>query len=514
MKIFFYRNYNENPITHLINGLADFSGWHIGDRDDGTFLTNDAFTFLGTDLAVSSGGNLSGQVSSVSFTINGQRTAESFDANFSLATASRQARLYDELKTSIDTVLDALKGPYLSVFGTVGNDNFSDFDGYRASVNGDLGNDHFLLANVQSEIDGGEGIDRLKVHPRLYANINLASGDIIDSAGNLSGLVANIEHLTGNGIGNTLIGDAADNKIFGKGGKDSLDGKGGADRLFGEAGRDMLNGGSGDDKLRGGAESDSLKGGGGKDRLYGEGGNDLLNGGAGRDVLFGGQGQDTLTGSTGNDTLTGGRGRDTFDLTFSRVTKAGFDTITDYSLGLDKIEISARVTNRFQMVETETGLSLTSDGGAVTLKGMTKPGFLQHAKFSFHAKDGEDWLSGARVKGKGGDDKLFASRYMNGGAGDDELHFRKSAVAEGGTGDDDFYVRGDACIISDYKAGEDIFFNGDADDDVEFSRDEAGDIKISFFGFSSASFDNVTLFQTASMAFDDVQTRIVDFDIL
>ena len=56
-------------------------------------------------------------------------------------------------------------------------------------------------------------------------------------------------------------------------------------------------------------------------------------------VLTGGDGNDTLTGGDGNDTLTGGDGNDTIVLN----SLVGWDTITDFGLGLDQLllEISS-----------------------------------------------------------------------------------------------------------------------------------------------------------------------------
>ncbi|WP_420010631.1 M10 family metallopeptidase C-terminal domain-containing protein [Tateyamaria sp.] len=53
----------------------------------------------------------------------------------------------------------------------------------------------------------------------------------------------------------------------------------------------------------------------------------------------GGVGADILVGGSGNDTLTGGAGADVF--VFDR--EAGFDTVIDFEVGTDKIDLSAHL---------------------------------------------------------------------------------------------------------------------------------------------------------------------------
>ena len=80
----------------------------------------------------------------------------------------------------------------------------------------------------------------------------------------------------------------------------------------------------------------------GNDTLTGGAGNDTLLGGRGADKLLGEAGTDTLQGGFGADTLTGGTEADTFrfdDVADSRLS-SGFDTITDFVAGVDKINLS------------------------------------------------------------------------------------------------------------------------------------------------------------------------------
>lgn len=70
--------------------------------------------------------------------------------------------------------------------------------------------------------------------------------------------------------------------------------------------------------------------------LSGTSGNDILQGHDGNDVLNAGQGDDILRDGLGSDVMSGGAGADLFVLTADGMT----DTITDFSIGEDKIDLS------------------------------------------------------------------------------------------------------------------------------------------------------------------------------
>ena len=84
-------------------------------------------------------------------------------------------------------------------------------------------------------------------------------------------------------------------------------------------------------------------------------GADTLNGGAGDDALAGDNGADTLIGGAGNDLLTGGNGADIFAFT----NTSGFNRITDFGTGNDRIDLSATDFESFGDV------NLVESGGTV-----------------------------------------------------------------------------------------------------------------------------------------------------
>ena len=188
-------------------------------------------------------------------------------------------------------------------------------------------------------------------------------------------------HLTGTAGADTLAGRDGNDVLTGGLGADALSGGLGHDTLVGDdgdatvssadEGNDLLYGGSGDDLLYGdGGASDPLAG---NDLLYGGRGDDLLFGDGGDDALYGNAGDDTLDGGAGTDTLSGGAGADTFVFAAGH----GTDTITDFTPGADRIDLSAFAdlggfaSLTLTAAGTNTVLDLSAHGGGtVRLQGI------------------------------------------------------------------------------------------------------------------------------------------------
>ena len=81
----------------------------------------------------------------------------------------------------------------------------------------------------------------------------------------------------------------------------------------------------------------------GNDTLSGYDGVDHMDGGAGNDTLLAYAGNDRLNGNLGNDVLTGGAGNDTFVFNTLLNAATNKDTITDFTPGQDKIELSRAI---------------------------------------------------------------------------------------------------------------------------------------------------------------------------
>jgi len=124
-----------------------------------------------------------------------------------------------------------------------------------------------------------------------------------------------------------------------------------------------IGGGDADgDKLTG---IEGIIGGLGNDLLIGNSHDNFLSGGAGSDILIGGAGNDILAGGLGNDTLTGGAGNDTF--VFSHTGAANADTITDYVVGEDAIDLQELLNGHFNDAQSSQYVNLSASGGNTIL---------------------------------------------------------------------------------------------------------------------------------------------------
>ena len=230
------------------------------------------------------------------------------------------------------------------------------------SLDGTLSQD--IVVNITGSADINDGAE---VTYANNDNIKL-SNNATELADNLAGSNANETFSLGSGddilyarngtdtvyggSGNdTLYGESGNDDLYGGSGNDSLDGGAGIDNLYGGDGSDSLIGDLGNDKLYGGDGDDQLFGGGNMDELFGGRGNDYLDGGEDADKLYGGSGNDSIIGGKGNDLIYGGNGVDTLsggegaDIFFYVSTLDSGDTITDFTLNVDKIDLSALDAN-------------------------------------------------------------------------------------------------------------------------------------------------------------------------
>jgi RTX calcium-binding nonapeptide repeat (4 copies)/Glycoside-hydrolase family GH114 len=127
-----------------------------------------------------------------------------------------------------------------------------------------------------------------------------------------------------------FTGITRSDKFFGGSSDDNIKSGGGADYIFGNYGDDVIESGAGNDIVYGQWGRDRIDGGDGHDQLWG---NDD------HDTLIGGNGDDRLSGDRGYDLLTGGAGRDVFVYEKFAPRTLGRDTITDFEVGIDKIEL-------------------------------------------------------------------------------------------------------------------------------------------------------------------------------
>lgn len=243
-----------------------------------------------------------------------------------------------------------------SIFGGIGNDAL---DGGQDNdlVDAGDGNDNVWGGDGDDDIYGGSGRDRLNGNSGDDDIFGGSGSDIIrggkgedyieggDQSDEIYAGAQSDEVYGGNG-NDLILGEEGADLLFGGYGNDTIDGGSFDDVIYGDHGRDKLNGGSGDDIVYGGKSDDKLNGNSGDDQLFGGRGNDVITGGTGDDVLdggrqgdrlFGGDGNDILHGGIGNDELTGGADADTFVFAGS----VNDDVITDFEVGVDKIDVSS-----------------------------------------------------------------------------------------------------------------------------------------------------------------------------
>src|SRR6185369_2962422 len=155
--------------------------------------------------------------------------------------------------------IESLGGDTAFIDTFYGNDGRNTLLGGRGDqLYGFGGDDQFSLAAAAGIVDGGDGIDVLRVNsaggwlsPDTNADglaetiaaasngwtINLAAGSLVDGYGN-SGTITGVENVDGSELDDTLIGDDNANVLNGNDGDDTLEGRGGDDALDGGNGSD------------------------------------------------------------------------------------------------------------------------------------------------------------------------------------------------------------------------------------------------------------------------------------
>ncbi|MDI1229113.1 MAG: calcium-binding protein [bacterium] len=248
---------------------------------------------------------------------------------------------------------------------------------------GGAGDDVYIVDNLRDVIVEGTGNDT--VMTGITYTLTLAALDnlILTGTNDVNG--------TGNAVVNILTGNTGDNTLNGGAANDTLFGDDGDDVLIGGTGADIMNGGDGDDSyfvdnandliidiategddslsvsvnytlsataeietvtLSGtsalhftGSDTDNtVTGNSGANSIDGADGDDFISGLGGNDILMGGLGDDILAGGIGVDRMTGGAGADTFVFDAPAIP-TNADTVTDFDAALDKIDISALMTD-------------------------------------------------------------------------------------------------------------------------------------------------------------------------
>ena len=230
-----------------------------------------------------------------------------------------------------------------TLFGNTLNNLLQGLNGADVIDGGD-GNDTIIGGNGGDTLTGGAGIDTLSYVGSGGVTINLSANTATGSHAT-GDIISGFENLIGSNGKDDLVGSSGANAIFGFDGADIIRGGNGADTLNGGKGKDTLvytgsalgvtvnlgaNTASGGD-----ADGDVIFG---FENLIGSGQADTLTGSNAANVINGAGGADRIDGGGSLDTLTGGGGGDTFVLTRFQFSR---DTVTDFGLGADVLEIDA-----------------------------------------------------------------------------------------------------------------------------------------------------------------------------
>ena len=200
-------------------------------------------------------------------------------------TSSREqiAKLYKNTSTTNNTIN-----------GTSGSDNLMGTT-YDDLINGFTGDDTLNGNGGDDSLIGHFGNDVYIVNSKVYIKELSGQGtDLVLSSTSIS-LTSNVENFT-------LTGMEAIN----------------------------AEGNSSNNYITGNNSNNNLKGLLGKDTIHGARGDDRLNGN---------EGDDTLNGGVGADTLTGGSDVDLYVFQFGQSTIENCDRITDFTIGVDKIDL-------------------------------------------------------------------------------------------------------------------------------------------------------------------------------
>ncbi len=239
--------------------------------------------------------------------------------------------------------------------GTSGQDDFFGFDrpdymlgfGAEDSLNGGLGQDTLNGGSAADQLTGGAGSDHFRFTSLLDSlDDNGAYNNAYDGITDFETAMDRID-LTGLGFsgldddgGSTeatelraayssasnrtyIRSDQLDFEIYLEG--DYTASLSNADFIFGNQTAQLI-GTNSDDNMTASAANDAIHGLDGEDVLYGEAGDDYLDGGAERDVMTGGSGADVFRFSHLSDSVRSG---------------SGYDRITDFEVGTDKIDLTA-----------------------------------------------------------------------------------------------------------------------------------------------------------------------------
>ncbi|MBU6338395.1 MAG: hypothetical protein KGQ36_00255 [Rickettsiales bacterium] len=355
--------------------------------------------------------------------------------------------------------------------GTSGDDAlFAERSDIKYVINAGSGNDNLAVGNNSDVVaDMGAGDDFVSIDYSYAGSANINGGDGNDTIYGYQSITSvtidggnGDDYISGGEANDTLSGGAGNDTIYSNGGNDIIDGGAGVDDIHGEDGNDIINAGSGNDII------------------YGDAGDDNINGGDGNDAIYGGG---------GNNILTGGVGSDSFVIT----SDSQIDTITDFDLVNDKIDVSSLGLNKYF-----SDLNIYQDGANAVIEVSDKKIILQNINFAALSENNFKGLlkdGGYAISGTNHDD-VFYNNYSRSYSLDGAL-YNDSYVINGYGGDD---------YIEDSYGDRDILDGGDGNDTL-----------VSRYGgatlIGGAGSDEFVFSYFDNDIFDAITNTITDFDV-
>ncbi|NBZ89658.1 beta strand repeat-containing protein [Stagnihabitans tardus] len=291
---------------------------------------------------------------------------------YARSTAGVDVDLNRQSQRGGDAEGDVLRGGIVGVTGSAHDDEITGlfapaFGLYEDNIHEGLGgNDRIIDTLGHNTLYGGLGNDTLLGGQEGSL---LAGGDGADSLDGGAG-----------GEGDTLVGGRGDDIYVVTDAEDvvsenflsEITGSGGRDTVQAHLAWSLATGAQADieDLVlvagitgTGNGLGNAVTGNSGANILSGLGGHDTLSGLEGADLLLGGAGDDRLIGGLGDDRLAGGTGADVF--VFGPL--GGADRVTDFALGLDRIELHGLAADFAALTLTDTGAGVRISAGTVTI---------------------------------------------------------------------------------------------------------------------------------------------------
>ena len=304
----------------------------------------------------------------------------------SLATGGTGGRAAGDTYVSIENVIGSAFNDTIT-----GDAGANRIDGGRGTntIDGGGGDDTLVGGLGVDAYDGGGDTDTVDYSgPGLGVSLSLLTGGVTGRAA--GDTYVSIENVIGSAFDDTITGDGQANHLFGGRGDDTLDGGDGDDVLEGGLGADVLIGGIGNDTVTyasaRGNVSASLGVGGSTSHAAGDTYNSIENiiGSDFADTLSGDANANRIEGGRGTDTLTGGGGADVFVYG----NDFGFDTITDYTDGVDSFDFSTHtgITGYGDLTVFDQGLdAIIRDGFGGNITVLNAAGVVEASDFTFAA---------------------------------------------------------------------------------------------------------------------------------